>query len=286
MLTSCDLWIKHKTGLISVGSDYINFVCCVSLSLPLLSILKFKKPFKTQSRDFPGDPVVKTSPSDRGGVGSIPGLGADSPHDTGARNPNVKQKQYCNKFNKIFKNGPHQIKKYKNLNRYWMSELLNAVLTSGTRASPTVTGTEDAVRANIWHEEVQGLKTLPAAEVSIWLSYPRHHPNSPAPALWRVLRIPKSEKIKKATTMSGCFWKVRVPWDSHKDALGWCSRVENLTCSKVAWERLYSSRSKACFTASKGADVRVCTFVIRSIFKASNVNSNFEFRRYFRICAK
>ena len=53
--------------------------------------------------------MVKTSPSDRGGVGSIPGLGADSPHDTGARNPNVKQKQYCNKFNKIFKNGPHQI---------------------------------------------------------------------------------------------------------------------------------------------------------------------------------
>ena len=48
-----------------------------------------------------------------------------------------------------------------------MSELLNAVLTSRTRASSTVMGTEDAVRANIRLEEVQGLKTLPAAEVSI-----------------------------------------------------------------------------------------------------------------------
>ena len=227
--------------------------------------------------------MVKTSPSDGGGVGSVPGPGADMPCDTGARNPNIKQKQYCNKFNKIFKNGPHQIKKYKSLNRYWMSKLLNALLTSVTRASSTVTGTEDAVRAHIWHEEVQGLRTLPAAEVSIWLSYPRHHPNSPAPALWRVLRIPKSEKIKKGTTMSGCFWKVGVPRDLHKDALGWCSRVENLTCCKVAWERLYSSRLKACFTASKGADVRTGTFVIRSIFKAGNVNSNFKSRRYFKI---
>ena len=28
---------------------------------------------------FPGGPVVKTSPSNAGGVGSIPGLGAKSP---------------------------------------------------------------------------------------------------------------------------------------------------------------------------------------------------------------
>ena len=62
--------------------------------------------------------MVKTSPSDGGGVGSIPGPGADMPCDTGEINPNIKQKQYCNKFNKIFKNGPHQIKKYKSLNRY------------------------------------------------------------------------------------------------------------------------------------------------------------------------
>ena len=230
--------------------------------------------------------MVKTSLSNREGVGSIPGPGEDIPRDTRARHPNLKQKQYCNKFNKVFKNGPHQIKKSKTLNRYWVSELLNVLLTSVTWAASAVMGTEDTVRANIWHEEVQGLKTLPAAEVSIWLSYQRHHPCSPAPALWRVLRIPKSEKIKKGTNTSGCFWKVGVPRDSHKDSRGWCSRVENLTCSKVAWERLYSSRSKACFTARKGADVRACTLVNRSTFKAGNINSSFESRRYFKIWAK
>ena len=43
---------------------------------------------KTQlSGDLPGSPVVKTSPSNAGGAGSIPGQGAK-------------------KFNKDFKNGP------------------------------------------------------------------------------------------------------------------------------------------------------------------------------------
>ena len=31
-------------------------------------------------RDFPGGPLVKTSPSNAGGVGSIPGQGAKIPH--------------------------------------------------------------------------------------------------------------------------------------------------------------------------------------------------------------
>ena len=38
---------------------------------------------------FPGGPVVKTSPSNAGGVGSIPGLGANIPHASGQK----KQKQ-------------------------------------------------------------------------------------------------------------------------------------------------------------------------------------------------
>ena len=29
----------------------------------------------------------------------------------GQKNQNIRQKQYCNKFNKDFKNGPHQNKK-------------------------------------------------------------------------------------------------------------------------------------------------------------------------------
>ena len=55
--------------------------------------------------------MVKTSPSSAGGEGSIPGQGAKIPH--ASRPKNVKQKQYCNKFNKAFKNGPHQKKNLK-----------------------------------------------------------------------------------------------------------------------------------------------------------------------------
>ena len=56
--------------------------------------------------------MVKTSPSNAGGAGLIPGWGAKIPHASQPENQNIKQKQYCNKFNKDFKNGPHQ-KKYK-----------------------------------------------------------------------------------------------------------------------------------------------------------------------------
>ena len=63
------------------------------------------------NRDFPGSPVVKTSPSNAGGAGSIPSQGAKIPHASGPKNQNIKQKQYCNKFNKDFKNGPYQKKK-------------------------------------------------------------------------------------------------------------------------------------------------------------------------------
>ena len=62
-------------------------------------------------RDFPGGPVVKTSPSNAGDGGSILGRGAKNPHALWPKNQSVKQKQYCNKFNKDFKNGPHKKKK-------------------------------------------------------------------------------------------------------------------------------------------------------------------------------
>ena len=59
---------------------------------------------KKNSWDFPGGPVVKTSPSNAGGVGSIPGQGAKMPHTSWPqKQKNIKQKQYCNKFNKDFK---------------------------------------------------------------------------------------------------------------------------------------------------------------------------------------
>ena len=60
--------------------------------------------------DFPGSPVVRTSPSNAGGMGSIPGQGAKFPHASPPKNQNIKRKQYGNKFNKDSKNGPHQKK--------------------------------------------------------------------------------------------------------------------------------------------------------------------------------
>ena len=43
---------------------------------------------KTKPRDFPGSPVVKTSPSNTGGADSIPGRGAKIPHASRPRNQN------------------------------------------------------------------------------------------------------------------------------------------------------------------------------------------------------
>jgi len=58
---------------------------------------------KMSKRDFPGGPVVKTSPSNAGGVGSIPCWGTKMPCDLWPINQNIRQKQYCNRFNKDFK---------------------------------------------------------------------------------------------------------------------------------------------------------------------------------------
>ena len=50
--------------------------------------------------------MIKTSPSNAGGVGSILGLGAKIPPASWPKNQNIKPKQYCDKFNKDFKNDP------------------------------------------------------------------------------------------------------------------------------------------------------------------------------------
>ena len=61
--------------------------------------------FKILGRDLPSGPVVKTTPSNAGSVGSIPGWGAKILHASRPKNQNIKQKQYCSKFNKDFKKG-------------------------------------------------------------------------------------------------------------------------------------------------------------------------------------
>ena len=53
--------------------------------------------------DFPDDPVVKTSPSNVGDVGSTSGQGTKIPHALWPNNQNMKKKQYENKFNSTSK---------------------------------------------------------------------------------------------------------------------------------------------------------------------------------------
>ena len=62
---------------------------------------------KDTKGNFHGGLGVKTWPSNAGGMGSIPGLGAKMSHASQPKYQNIKHKQYCNKFNKDFKNSPY-----------------------------------------------------------------------------------------------------------------------------------------------------------------------------------
>ena len=56
----------------------------------------------TSPRDFSGCPVVGTSSFNVGDANSISGQGAKISHASWPKNQNIRQKQYCNKFNKDF----------------------------------------------------------------------------------------------------------------------------------------------------------------------------------------
>ena len=69
----------------------------------------YRGDIKNRWWNFPGSSVVKASPSNAGGAGLIPDRAATIPHALWPKNQSIKQKQYCNKFNKDFKKtGPHQ----------------------------------------------------------------------------------------------------------------------------------------------------------------------------------
>ena len=97
-------WLLRKWGnnhlVLSVLKPFKNNV------LPLVYLLEPVKIllFKCFIGDFPGCLVVQTWPSNVGDTGSIPTLGATMPHASWPKNQNIKQKQYCNKVNKDFKN--------------------------------------------------------------------------------------------------------------------------------------------------------------------------------------
>ena len=56
--------------------------------------------FHSLHYDFPGGPMMKILPSNAGGTGSVLSGRAKIPHASESKNQNMKQKQYCNKFNK------------------------------------------------------------------------------------------------------------------------------------------------------------------------------------------
>ena len=75
----------------------------------------------TFPREFPGGPVVRTSPNNARGAGENPGQGARISQAPGPKNQDIKQKQHCNKVNKDFKNGPHQKKKILKIKQHFLS---------------------------------------------------------------------------------------------------------------------------------------------------------------------
>ena len=65
--------------------------------------------FKHKGKDFPGGPVVRTSPSRAEGVGSIPGRGAGLLHALRPKNQNIKNRgNVVTSSIKTLKNGQHQ----------------------------------------------------------------------------------------------------------------------------------------------------------------------------------
>ena len=74
---------------------------CIYVNLNKVFIYQMftKKKIYAYFGDFLGGSVVKTQLSNAGG-GQIPGQEAKIPQGLQPKNQNIKQKQYCNKFNK------------------------------------------------------------------------------------------------------------------------------------------------------------------------------------------
>ena len=84
------------------ASVHISSACSTIISGKKKTILCFTD-FETVPYSSPGGQVVKTLPSAAGVLVLMPPLGVKIPHASRPKNPkNVKQKQYCNKFNEDF----------------------------------------------------------------------------------------------------------------------------------------------------------------------------------------
>ena len=114
-------WCLHKDRASAELSSYTNIYLPayyigsqstemrqiqVVISLSILELLE--EWLNAIAGDFPGGPMFKILPSSAGSVGSVPGQGAEIPTCLMAKTSEHKHlKQYCNRFNKDFKSGPH-----------------------------------------------------------------------------------------------------------------------------------------------------------------------------------
>ena len=98
----CDSHLHSYGTLVTHRNIYIVRTCVHVCMYACWYIRKNK--VNIPGQDFPAGSVVKTLSSNAGSVGSIPGHGDKIPNTSRPKNQNTKQKQYCNKFNKVFIN--------------------------------------------------------------------------------------------------------------------------------------------------------------------------------------
>ena len=118
---------------------------------PYELIIEYFSYLKQISQDYPGGPVVKTSPSKAGGSGLIPSQGNAS----WPKNQNIKQKQYCKKFNKDFKNGPYPENSFKKKKNVWRKRKIHEVLWSKTWAQNHV---KSKLNEKLWEQKINAQK--------------------------------------------------------------------------------------------------------------------------------
>ena len=92
--------ILQRTHFFFFISNWFSSMRAIIVRAIVLKYWKIKKKYQ----DFPGEQVVKTSSSNAEGESLIPGQETNIPHASWSKKPKtLKQKQYCNKFNKHFK---------------------------------------------------------------------------------------------------------------------------------------------------------------------------------------
>ena len=80
-LAKCVPFVQGRTRRETRSDLCLELFCFFFLTFLLVELI---------SRDFPGGPVVKTSPSNAGGEGLIPGWGAKIPHVSWPKSQNIK----------------------------------------------------------------------------------------------------------------------------------------------------------------------------------------------------